>query len=139
MHLRTVLILSTLFAAQAGAQTPGPLFFDGTIPVHDQGQQLDLAWAGGANFIQMGRLDLNGDGLKDVFLFDRSGNKVITLINNGGGINRFTVTREFDHVYPFDQLHDWALLHDYDLDGKEDIFSYSQAGFSVYRNISDAS
>lgn len=138
MRLHHTLILATLFAADGFTQLQGPLFFDGTVPVHRQGQQLDLAWAGGANFIQMGRLDLNGDGLKEVFLFDRSGNKVITLLNNGGGINGYSVTREFDHVYPFNELHDWALLGDYDNDGRVDIFSYSQAGFSVYRNISDA-
>ncbi len=114
------------------------LYFDPTIPVTEQGAPLHLAWAGGANSIQMGSIDLDGDGIKDLLLFDRAGNKVITLLNNGGpGLGTYSVTRQFDDVYPFKQLHDWALLYDYNCDGKEDIMSYSQAGFSVYRNTSE--
>ncbi|MBL0128196.1 MAG: VCBS repeat-containing protein [Flavobacteriales bacterium] len=119
------------------------LHFDPNIPVQDQGNTLDLAWAGGLNFVQVGQVDLNGDGLKDLFLFDKSyisGNKPVILLRTAGtGTAAYRVTRDYDAIPPFDQLHDWALLRDYDCDGKEDIFTYSQAGFSVFKNISDAS
>lgn len=132
-----ILLLSTAMGLPvSNCQT---LYFDGSIPVQRDGIQLDLAWAGGLNFVQTSSIDLNNDGAKDLFLFDRSGNKVVILLNTGGtGTGAYTVTREFDNVYPFNVLHDWALLRDFNCDGKEDIFSYSQAGFSVYRNISDA-
>ena len=111
------------------------LFFDGSIPVQRNGVDLQLAWAGGLNFVQVSTIDLNGDDLDDVFLFDRSGNKVITLLNNGaGGIDPYTVTRAYDQVYPLNELHDWVLLRDFNCDGKKDIFTYSQAGFSVFKN-----
>lgn len=114
------------------------LYFDGNIPVVRDGNILDLGFAGGLNFVQISPIDLNGDGLDDLFLFDRSGNTFTTLINDGtGGPRAYRVTRDYDRVWPLAELKGWALLRDYDRDGRADIFSYSQAGFAVYRNVSD--
>jgi hypothetical protein len=138
-HRALLLLPAFLPCLHIGLLAQNDLHFDGSVPVYHQGNLLDLAWAGGLNFVQVSSIDLNGDGLKDLFLFDRSGNKVVTLLRTeGSGTGAYTVTRAYDDVYPFKELHDWALLRDFNCDGKEDIFSYSQAGFSVYRNISDA-
>lgn len=113
------------------------LFYDGSIPVERNGNILDLAFAGGLNFVQISPIDLNGDGIKDLFLFDRSGNTVTTLLNDGtGGPMAYHVTRAYDQVWPLRDLKGWALLRDHNCDGKEDIFTYSSAGFAVYRNTS---
>jgi hypothetical protein len=89
------------------------------------------------NFPQISDIDLDGDGDKDLFLFDRSGNKVVTLLSNAAqGQNSYTFTHHFDGVYPFSELKEWALLRDYNGDGKEDIFSYSLGGFACYKNTS---
>lgn len=128
--------------APTWAQAQWDLRFDPNIPITRQGISLDLAWAGGLNFLQVSEIDLNGDGLKDLFLFDRSyisGHKpVILLKTNSPGILGYRVTRDYDHIEPFNTLHDWALLRDYNCDGKEDIFTYSSAGFSVFKNVSTA-
>ena len=114
------------------------LHFDGTVPVESGAVDLDLAWAGGMNSPQIGELDLDQDGLMDLVVFDRIGDRVMTLLNSGGtGTNRYRLTRAYEHIWPFRSIHDWALFRDYDCDGLMDIFSYSQAGFSVYRNTSD--
>lgn len=132
------LFVTGFLAAPAFAQ--GDLEFDGTIPVTYQGNAMDLAWAGGINYAQFGQLDLDQDGLKDLVYFDRIGNTLRALRNTGGtGTGRYAVTRAFDGVWPFPILHDWTLFRDYDCDGKEDIFSYSTAGFAVYRNTSSSS
>ncbi|MBK7240773.1 MAG: VCBS repeat-containing protein [Flavobacteriales bacterium] len=99
---------------------------------------LDLAWGGGLNFAQTSDIDLNCDGIKDLFFFDRAGNSVVTLLNNGSpGPMAYSITRAYDNVHPFPELHDWVLLRDYNCDGKEDIFAYTNAGFTVYKNIGD--
>ena len=138
MHRIFSLLFVPCLTVPAHAQLE--LHYDPTIPVERQNTNLDLAWAGGLNFVQLSDIDLNGDGLKDLFLFDRIGNlgnKVVTLLNTGApGVLGYQPTRAYDHVYPLDQLHDWAILRDYNCDGKEDIFSYSQAGFAVYKNTS---
>ncbi len=134
--LNAVLVLITAGTCTAQAD----LQFDGSIPVSRQGANLVMPWAGGINYTQVGQLDLDLDGLKDLFFFDRTGNKITTLLNTGGtGTGAYTLSRAFDTIYPFSELHDWVLLRDYNCDGKEDIFSYSQAGFSVYRNTSTTS
>lgn len=131
-------LLGLLMALPKSGIAQWDLFFDGNIPVEHNGTVLDLAFAGGLNFVQISPIDLNGDGIKDLFLFDRSGNTVTTLLNDGtGGPLAYHVTREYDQVWPFRELNGWALLRDYDCDGKEDIFTYSTAGFAVYRNTSE--
>lgn len=113
------------------------LFFDGSVPVSRPELDLDLAWSGGVNFVQVSDIDMNGDGLKDLFLFDRSGNTVTTLLNNGQpGTMAYRHTRDYANTFPFNELHDWVLFRDFNCDGKEDLFTYSQAGFAVYKNTS---
>ncbi len=135
---RSGLVLATLLLSPLAMLAQPDLHFDKNIAVTRQGNDLDLAWAGGLNYPQISRIDLDLDGLKDMVFFDRTDNRLITLLNTpGGGTGTYTITRDFDEVWPFRELHDWALFRDYDCDGKEDIFTYSQAGFSVYRNTSE--
>lgn len=113
------------------------LTYDASVPVVRNGSALAMAWAGGLNAPQFSDIDLNGDGLKDLFLFDRSGDQVVTLLNDGGtGQSNYTLTHAYDQVYPFDQLKQWALMRDYNGDGKDDIFSQTVGGFAVYKNTS---
>lgn len=108
------------------------------IQVKIDGNIITNPWAGGLNFIQASAIDLDLDGVKDLFIFDRTGNKIRTFINNG---TANTIDYKYAPQYEtkFPKLHDWALLVDYNCDGKEDIFSYSDmgGGFKVYKNISD--
>ena len=99
-----------------------------------------MPWAGGLNAPQFSAIDLDQDGLMDLFVFDRTGDKPILLFNTGTADQPlYTPTREFDDVFPFPLLHGWALLRDYNCDGQADIFAYTSGAFAVYRNTSDAS
>ncbi len=106
--------------------------------VRDEASQtLQYPWAGGLNSCQFGEIDLNGNGIKDLFVFDRQGNRILTFINEGiPGEISYAFAPEYASSFP--QLVDWVQLVDYDGDGKEDIFTYSPgwAGIQVYRNIS---
>jgi hypothetical protein len=118
-----------------------PLFqWHDSIPVRISGTWLENPWAGGLNFVQTSNIDMNLDGKKDLFVFDRTGNKIRTFINNGtAGAVDFTYDPYYETRFP--DLWEWALLVDYNCDGKEDIFSYSKVGggFDVYKNISSSS
>ena len=137
--MRTLLLLAVFYClALSTAKAQLDLTFDSSIPVQGLSSTLDLAWAGGLNYVQISDIDLNCDGIKDLFFFDRAGNSVVTLLNNGTpGPMAYSVTRAYDNVYPFPELHDWALMRDYNCDGKEDLFAYTNAGFTVYKNIGD--
>jgi hypothetical protein len=109
-----------------------------SIQVKINGNTIQNPWAGGLNFIQLSEIDLNMDGIKDLFIFDRTGNKIRTFINGGtANVVDYKYAPQYENKFP--NLHDWALLRDYNCDGKEDIFCYSDAGggFDVYKNISN--
>ena len=98
---------------------------------------LPAPWAGGLNACQLGRMDVDGDGKKDLLVFDRHGNRLSCFLNQG---NPGEIHYVFDNTYTknFPRLTDWVVFADYDGDGREDIFTYSKgwAGMKVYRNIS---
>ncbi|MCK4288359.1 MAG: VCBS repeat-containing protein, partial [Bacteroidales bacterium] len=75
---------------------------------------------------------------KDLFVFDRNGNRIMTFINNGTP-NQIDYSYAPEYQILFPELFDWVILVDYDYDGKEDIFTYSVgwASMKVYKNISD--
>ena len=108
-----------------------------SIQVKISGNLIANPWAGGLNFIQASNIDLNLDGIKDLVMFDRSGNKIRTFINLGtvDSVN-YKYDPQYESKFPY--LHDWVLLADYNCDDKEDIFSYSDigTGCKVYRNTS---
>src|ERR1035437_8514684 len=54
-----------------------------TIHVYENGDTLKYPWVGGHNFVQVSEIDINQDGIKDLFVFDRTGNKITTYINKG--------------------------------------------------------
>jgi len=110
-----------------------------SIIVYDSDNNLyNYSWAGGLNTPQFSSIDINLDGKKDLFIFERSGNKVINLLNTAEipGEIKFNITRNYLNRFP--ALHDWALLVDYNNDQKEDIFTYSSGGIAVYKNTSTA-
>ncbi len=106
-----------------------------TVPVYVNNSPLLFPWAGGINFCQFSDIDLNQDGILDLFVFDRSGNKITTYINNGTA-NQVDYVLAPEYVSKFPKMHDWALLRDYNCDGKMDIFTCTIAGFSIYKNTS---
>ena len=94
-------------------------------------------WVGGLNACQFGRMDLDGDGRKDLLVFDRQGNRLLCFLNRGGvGEVCYEFTSAYDHAFP--RMTEWVVFVDYDGDGKEDLFTYSKgwAGIKVFRNTS---
>jgi len=98
---------------------------------------LKYPWAGGLNSVQFGEIDLNRDGLKDLFAFDRNGNRKLCFINNGV-YNTIDYSFQPQYARLMPELYEWAVFADYDNDGKTDIFTYSPgwAGMLVYHNVS---
>ena len=98
---------------------------------------LAMPWIGGHNFCQFSDIDLNFDGIKDLFVFDRTGDKITTYINNGTP-NKVDYVFSDQYASKFPKMYSWAILLDYNCDGKEDIMTYAMpvAGIKVWLNTS---
>ena len=92
------------------------------IPVERNGLSLQNPWCGGLNAPQFSAVDLNGDGIQDLFVFDRGGDKVLTFINDGShSDSAFHYAPEYEKLFP--PMTIWAILRDYNHDGIPDIFT----------------
>ena len=109
---------------------------DSSVLVIQNGDTLKNAWAGGLNSCQVSTIDLNLDGLKDLFIYDRSTRRISTYINDGSHTESdpYKFTTAYNHAFP--NALEWVLLRDYNCDGYKDWFGYSplQGGIQVYRN-----
>ena len=117
--------------------TASLLFGEDDVPLTFHLSPFTSPWAGGLNACQFGRIDLDGDGQRDLLVFDRHADRLLCFLNRGGrGEIRCQFTREYDDTFP--EIHDWMIMADYDGDGREDIFTFNKgwAGITVYRNTS---
>ena len=104
---------------------------DTSLTFLENGQEFASPLSGGINAGQFSNIDLNLDGVMDIVVFDKSGNKLSPFINDNGN---FIYAPKYRTNFP--NLHDWVLLEDYNCDGKNDIFTYSSGGMAVYLNTS---
>ncbi len=106
--------------------------YDQSISVKVGEKTLAMPWAGGMNAVQYNTIDLNGDGVEDLVLFDRTSNKISTYLAQD---NSYVYAPDYEAYFP-QEITNWILLRDYDCDGKKDIFTYDPFGMTLYRNVS---
>ena len=102
------------------------------ILVIDGFDTLSNPWTGGFNAVQISKIDLNFDSMEDLFVFDRTGNKITTFLNNG---DSYSYAPEYEQLFP-QSLSSWVLLRDYNNDNKKDIFCSVSGGIGVWENTS---
>jgi hypothetical protein len=102
------------------------------------GSTLKNAWAGGLNYIQLSEIDYDFDGDMDLFAFDRT-NDNIKLFQNvmSGSTRRYEIVYNGHFYFPSD-LRYRVFMADYNLDGKNDIFTYGIGGIKVYKNTGNS-
>ena len=120
------IFLPDILNAQMELERDNNMIFDENSSI------LNSALGGGINAAQFSNLDVNLDGVMDIFVFDKSGNRISTFINDNGSYKYAPEYRQF-----FPKLYDWAILADYNCDGKNDIFTYKTGGIVVYLNTSN--
>ncbi|WP_460503368.1 FG-GAP repeat domain-containing protein, partial [Hymenobacter agri] len=137
----TLLLALLAFAGLARAQSGTGFGFEyrpaGAV-VHGT-DTLRNAWMGGLNTPQFSTIDLNNDGQQDLFAFDHESSRCYTFLNvaaptapNG---RRWQYAPQYESLFPSD-LRQWALLRDYDCDGRADLFTFTSGGdIRVFRNV----
>ena len=139
-----LLLLAGLLPRPTRAQTPGTQFgfaFGSVAKIVQGTDTLALPWVGGLNTPQFSSIDLNADGQPDLYAFDRETTRSYTFLNVagvGGGGRRWQYAPDYERIFPKD-LSSWALLRDYDCDGRADLFTYAPGGdIRVFHNVADA-
>ena len=78
---------------------------------------------------QFSDIDLNFDGKKDLVIFNRDGGRFSVYINEGGfGEMSYRYSPELTANFDSCDCVEWALLVDYNCDGREDVFCGFSAG-----------
>ncbi|MEO8085872.1 MAG: T9SS type A sorting domain-containing protein [Bacteroidota bacterium] len=140
-------IAVAFFASLPFLSSAQPAFrFNDSIPVIQYGTTLPDAWAGGINYPQWNEVDLNNDGLKDLWMFDRSNNRVMIMMNDGSPTPAAfhfvdSLKTHFPKLGGFVSLSSaWAFMYDYNFDGYPDLLSVSRpnSGIIQYKGNYDA-
>lgn len=132
-YLKFILTLS-LFNASAQL----PVGRD-TLSVMEAGKILRSPWAGGLNFCQFSKVDLNGDGKKDIVVFDKVNSFAYGVVRcfineSNAGETKYRVNGNLKSSFPV--VDNWMFFYDYNNDGKEDLFTYVLGGIKVFKNTS---
>jgi hypothetical protein len=107
-----------------------------SIVVIERGDTMTNPWAGGLNNAQFTEWDINKDGWMDLFIFDKDHASPRVFMNTGKkGIRAYKHVPEYESRFP--KMTNWALMVDFNKDGKEDLFSTSDLGdIRVLKNTS---
>lgn len=108
------------------------------VDIYDEEKELfPYAWVGGMNSCQFGAVDLNLDGLDDLIVFDRHGDRLMPFLN-GGTPNQSDYIYAPEYIPLLPEVADWIRFRDYNNDGLQDIFTYAidYPGIIVYKNTS---
>ncbi|MEZ4825732.1 MAG: VCBS repeat-containing protein, partial [Bacteroidia bacterium] len=116
-----------------------PLVLQDSILFFENNIRLENPFAGGMDQPQLSLAKINNDLLSDLFVFDRAGDRISVFVNQGSPGN--PLYKYAPHLAAsFPALRDWALLRDYNCDGKPDIFTAlsDSSAVRVYKNTSQS-
>lgn len=137
MRLSVIIALIFFFGISTGyAQLP---VGRDTITVFENGKLLTSPWAGGLNFCEFAKMDLNGDNKKDLVVFDKVNSfeyGIFRCFLNESASGQAFYRSTFDYSTKFPAVDSWVFFYDYNNDGKEDLFSYVVGGIKVFKNTS---
>lgn len=128
------MLIGTLHIIAVQSQDDGKVF----SVQHPKAGNYKYPFAGGMNACQFGEIDMDRDGSRDLIAFDRYGNRFMPFINNGTpGTIDYTFSPEYVAAFP--DCYDWVIFIDYNMDGKNDLFTYNTypPGIIVYKNTSE--
>jgi len=136
-----ILLLTLFFFTENIKSQQLHYYLDNNLVIQNgNGHAYPFPFTGGLIAPQFSECDLNFDNVLDLVIFDRSGNRILTYINdNKAGISSYYYAPQYEDAFP--EMHSWLLMADYNQDGKMDIFTEADAyyfsfGTVVYKNIS---
>lgn len=127
--LRVALWLILLIGSAELATGQSLIFADSISVRRADGSPFAQPWAGGLNSAQFGAIDLDGDGVKDLIVLERTANLPMAFLAKDGAYRHAP-----DWTYRLPQLSVWFSLADFDCDGDLDIFGYRLNQIAIWEN-----
>ena len=117
------------------AQNMGFVYSGDVKFLNQNNDTLQFPFTGGFTAPQFNNVDLNGDGKKDLVVFDRAGFVIHPFIYTGttAGEVKYRYTPEMRQYLP--KLTNWVQFVDFDHDGKEDIFTQADPNDAIYDSL----
>ena len=107
------------------------------LSILENGAIISNPLTGGFNSVQISNIDLNGDNFLDLFVFERTGDRILCFENSStNNYISYDYAKDYEKLFP--KLEKWALLVDYNCDGKADIFTYNGSYVRVFKNTSQS-
>ncbi len=101
----------------------------------ESGSPMDNPWAGGFTAPQFSAADMDGDGVQDLFVFDRNGDRILPFQGCVSDVPetplRYLYRPDWRAAFP-DGMQNWVLLRDANCDGVPDVFHNSQSGIRLW-------
>jgi hypothetical protein len=141
IHLKIFLVFLTLFLVSVNFKVAAQLSAihnfnrnDSILVISENNDTLLYPFAGGLNNSQVMNIDMNLDGIDDILVFDRHGNRILPFIVSASPSGKLLFKPDLASLFP--PIEQWMQAVDYNHDGKMDIFTYTTGGIKVYRNDS---
>lgn len=131
-HMKLSVIAMLLLAAFQTASAQVPTFFQTDyMPVLKDGNYLEFPWAGGLNSAQISDADINNDGRKDLVIYEKTENRLLTLISVAPG--KYDIQRSYAAHFP--PIQGWVVMKDVTCDGVADLFTFNNGSILVYQGF----
>lgn len=137
-RFKLVFFLLLLVSSRSSAQQEPSFYLDNSLKFVIDNDTVPYPFTGGYIAPLFSEIDLNGDNIKDLFVWDKMSHKGQTWINlNQPGKIAYAYAPQYESAFP--EFNYWVLLRDYNCDGKMDIFADNRiGGIALYKNVSDA-
>ncbi|AZQ60956.1 T9SS type A sorting domain-containing protein [Flammeovirga pectinis] len=133
----TLLILITYLFCLSNSYAQNIGFVPSTsIVVENGNQQINNAWSGGLNAVQLFNIDLNLNGTQDLVIFDRSTRKIYTYLWNVTSKD-WLYTPQYEEIFPSD-IRFWIQIQDINGSGKKDLIIGREDGIYLHTNSSES-
>jgi len=135
-HFLPVLLFALVITKPAAGQGLPELGRWDTVAVFGlDSTPMDNPWAGGLTAPQFSAADLDGDGVQDLFVFDREGHRVLPFQGCVSDVPEEPLTYlyrpDWRDAFP-EGMRNWVLLRDANCDGIPDVFHNSQSGVRMW-------
>ena len=104
------------------------------LQVFKNDQSLKYPWGGGVNSSQFCDPDLNNDGIRDLVLYEKTEDRVLTFLSEGNG--KYSIDRSYSRHFP--TISGWIVTKDINCDNVDDLFTYSNGSIKVFYGFYDS-